>query len=86
VQDGIDEAALARIRGARAQAREVAWAQAAETGRLTSSTVGGFTISGLVLDMDATLVVCHSDKECAAKTWSNVRVPSADVLLMPTSA
>ena len=40
--DGIDDAALARIRTARAQAREVAWAQAAETGRLTSSSVGGF--------------------------------------------
>jgi hypothetical protein len=69
VLDGIDDAALARIRAARAQAREVAWAQAAETGRLASSSVGGFTIAGLVLDMDATLVVCHCDKECASKTW-----------------
>jgi hypothetical protein len=69
VLDGIDDAALARIRVARARAREVAWAQAAETGRLASSTVGGFTMPGLVLDMDATLVVCHSDKECASKTW-----------------
>jgi hypothetical protein len=69
VLDGIDEAALARIRTARAQAREVAWAQAAETGRLPCSVVGGFTIAGFVLDIDATLVVCHSDKECASKTW-----------------
>jgi hypothetical protein len=69
VLDGIDTAALARIRAARAQAREVAWAQAAETGRLVSSTVGGFTIPGFVLDIDATLVVCHSEKECAASTW-----------------
>jgi Transposase DDE domain group 1 len=69
VLDGIDAPALARIRGARARAREVAWAQAAETGRLLSSTVGGFTIPGFVLDMDATIVVCHSEKESAAKTW-----------------
>jgi Transposase DDE domain group 1 len=66
---GLDDAALARLRTARAQAREVAWAQAAETDRLPSSTVAGHTIAGLVLDLDATLVVCHSDKEQAAKTW-----------------
>jgi hypothetical protein len=46
VLNGIDAQALARIRAARAQAREVAWAQAAETGRLPCSTVGGFTIPG----------------------------------------
>jgi hypothetical protein len=69
VLDGIDDAVLARIRVARARAREVAWAQAAETGRLACSTVGGFTIPGLVLDLDATIVVCHSEKESAAKTW-----------------
>jgi hypothetical protein len=31
--------------------------------------VAGHLIPGLVLDVDATLVVCHSDKEQAAKTW-----------------
>jgi Transposase DDE domain group 1 len=69
ILDGIDTAALDRIRAARAQARELALAQAAETGRQRSSTVGGFTIPGLVLDIDATIVVCHSDKEFATKTW-----------------
>jgi hypothetical protein len=69
VLDGIDDAALARIRTARAQAREVAWAQAAETGRLPCSMVGGFAVPGLVLDIDATIVICHSDKDLAAKTW-----------------
>jgi hypothetical protein len=69
ILDSIDTAALDRIRSARAQARELAWAQAAETGRLPASTVGGFTIPGFVLDIDATIVVCHSDKESAAKTW-----------------
>jgi hypothetical protein len=60
VLDDIDDTALARVRAARARAREVAWVQAAETGRLPSSTVGGFTIPGFVLDIDATIVVCHS--------------------------
>jgi hypothetical protein len=69
VLNGVDDAALARIRAARARAREVAWAQAAETGRLRSSTVGGFVIPGLVLDMDATIVLCHSEKESATRTW-----------------
>ena len=69
VLDAIDGAVLDRIRAARARARELAWAQAAETDRLLSSTVGGFTIGGLVLDIDATIVVCHSDKEAATRTW-----------------
>jgi hypothetical protein len=69
VLDGIDDAALARIRTARARAREVAWAQAGETGRLACSMVGGFTIPGFVLDIDATIVICHSEKESTAKTW-----------------
>jgi hypothetical protein len=63
VLDDIDDTILARIRTARAQAREVAWGAAAETGRLTSSTVGGFTIPGFVLDIDAMIVVCPSEKE-----------------------
>jgi hypothetical protein len=46
----------------------MAWAQAAETDRLPSSTVAGFAIPGLVLDLDATLLLCHSEKEHAAKT------------------
>jgi nucleotide-binding universal stress UspA family protein len=69
VLDALDEAALAQLRAARARARELAWAQAAETDRFASSMVGGFTIPGFVLDLDATIVVCHSEKEQAAKTW-----------------
>ena len=49
----LDDEALSRLRNARAQAREMAWAQAAETDRLPSSTVAGFAIPGLVLDLDA---------------------------------
>jgi hypothetical protein len=69
VLDSIDTAALNRLRAARARARELAWAQAAESGRQFCSSVGGYTIPGLVLDIDATIVICHSDKESAAKTW-----------------
>ena len=70
VLDGIDEAALVRLRQARAAAREVAWAQLAETRRrVPASTVLGRTLPGLVLDLDATIVLCHSEKEAADKTW-----------------
>jgi hypothetical protein len=69
VLDAIDATALARIHEARTRSRELTWAQAAETGQLPSSTVAGFTIPGFVLDIDATIVICHSEKESAAKTW-----------------
>ncbi|HEX6969950.1 MAG TPA: IS1380 family transposase [Micromonosporaceae bacterium] len=69
VLNALDDQALDRIRAARAHARELAWAQAAETGRWLSSTVDGHAVAGLVLDIDATIVICHSDKQSAAKTW-----------------
>jgi hypothetical protein len=69
VLDALDASVVDRVRAARARARELAWAQAAETGRMPSSTVGGFTIPGFVLDIDATIVICHSDKESATRTW-----------------
>jgi hypothetical protein len=65
----LDDDAVARLRTARARAREVAWAQAAETGRWMASSVAGHTVPGIVLDVDATIVICHSDKQSAAKTW-----------------
>jgi hypothetical protein len=69
---GIDEAGLARLRAARAAAREVAWAQAAEaSGGLPVSSVAGQPIEGLVLDIDASIVVCHSEKQQAAATWKH---------------
>jgi hypothetical protein len=55
VLDGIDTAALASIPLARARAREIACAQAAETRRVPSSMVGGFVILGFVLDIDRSL-------------------------------
>jgi hypothetical protein len=69
---GIDDGALALMRAARAVAREVAWAQAAETsGGLPASSVAGRPIEGLVLDIDASIVICHSEKESAAATWKH---------------
>ncbi|MEV0530631.1 transposase [Kitasatospora sp. NPDC050463] len=67
---GIDTAALNALRAARARAREVAWLQAGETGRtMPPSHAGGRELPGLVLDIDATLVTCHSEKEQAAATY-----------------
>ncbi|WP_431683691.1 IS1380 family transposase [Kitasatospora sp. KL5] len=67
---GIDAAALNALRAARARAREVAWLQAGETGRpIPASHAGGRELPGLVLDIDATLVTCHSEKEQAAATY-----------------
>ncbi|MFB7575727.1 IS1380 family transposase [Streptomyces sp. NPDC056165] len=66
----IDEGGLARLRTARAQAREVAWLQAAESGGgIPAARAGGRALPGLVLDIDATLVACHSEKEQAAATY-----------------
>jgi hypothetical protein len=66
----VDDAALGRLRRARSAARELAWAQAIETrGALPVSTAAGRTVPGLVLDLDASIVLCHSDKQGASPTW-----------------
>ncbi|SFY45585.1 Transposase DDE domain-containing protein [Streptomyces atratus] len=66
----IDGAVLASLRAARASAREVAWMQAAETGQgIPAVQAGGRELPGLVLDLDATLITCHSEKEAAAPTY-----------------
>ncbi|MGW3202559.1 IS1380 family transposase [Streptomyces sp. NPDC001118] len=69
---GIDPAALGALRAARAAARETAWQQAVETrGGIPASHAGGRELPGLVLDIDATLVTCHSEKENAAPTYKH---------------
>lgn len=69
VLDSLDTAALARLWQARAAAREVASAQTCETrGWLPASVAADREVPGLVLDMDATLVICHSEKESATRT------------------
>jgi Transposase DDE domain group 1 len=66
----LDEDALSRLRHARAQARELAWAQRIETRTtLPASTAAGQPIPGLTLDLDASVVICHSEKESATPTY-----------------
>jgi hypothetical protein len=69
----LDAPQLAGVAAARAAAREVAWAQRAEvTGTaVPAATAGGVALPGLVLDVDATVVVCHSEKESAAATFKH---------------
>lgn len=59
VLEKIDEARLARVRSARAAARERAWAAGA----------GPDLTQDLMIDFDATVVVAHSEKQQAAPTW-----------------
>jgi hypothetical protein len=54
--EAVDDAALARIKAARAKARAAAWAAGADPGFY-------------VIDIDATLVGSHSEKEQAAPTY-----------------
>lgn len=54
--EAVEETALARIKTARAEARATAWAAGADPGFY-------------VIDIDATLVGSHSDKEHAAPTY-----------------
>jgi hypothetical protein len=69
--DRLDDRLLGSVAAARARAREVVWAQHAETdGRaFPASRVAGRDLGQtLVIDLDATIVVCHSEKEQAAPT------------------
>ena len=66
----MDSAVLGRLRAARARARELAWAQRIEArGGLPAATAAGRPVPGLVLDLDASIVLCHSEKEAATPTW-----------------
>ena len=59
VLDRIDAGHLDAVRGARAAAREAAWAAGA----------GPDLSEELCLDFDATITIAHSEKENAAATW-----------------
>jgi hypothetical protein len=79
--EALDDAALAAIAAARAWAREVAWAQRAEaTGAAfgRSRVAGTAGVEALVIDLDAHIVVCHSEKQLAAPTFkTHLRLPPA---------
>jgi Transposase DDE domain group 1 len=67
VLDAVDDDVLGRVRDARAAARERAWLLRAQAGHdIPASCAGGRDLPGLVLDVDATLVECHSEKQSAA--------------------
>jgi hypothetical protein len=72
--EALDQAALAAVAAARARAREVAWAQRAETtgAAFARSRVAGTAgVQALVIDLDAHIVVCHSEKQQAAPTFKH---------------
>lgn len=76
VLNRLDEAAVGRVAAARAAAREVAWAQHAEVrGRafpLARAAGRAITRGGrgvLVIDLDATIVLAHSEKDQARATF-----------------
>lgn len=57
--DRVDDDHLTRLQTVRAAARERAWAAGA----------GPDVAHGLVIDIDATVTLAHSEKDNAAKTW-----------------
>ncbi len=72
VLDAVDADMLAALKQARAAARERAWLLRGEAGReLPSVICGGRAQPGLVIDIDATLVTCHSEKEGTAAIYKH---------------
>jgi hypothetical protein len=71
--DAIGEVELGRIAAARAGAREVVWAQRAQTrgAAYPPARAAGIDLPGLVFDVDASLVDCHSDKQGTAPTFKH---------------
>ena len=66
--DELDGPALRKVAGARAAVRAQVWSQLPV---LPGSGCAGGTIDGVVvLDVDATLVLAHSEKEGADKTYN----------------
>jgi hypothetical protein len=61
VLDGIGAAGLDSLKQARAVARERAWLLRSEAGRpVPTLTCAGIVVPGLVIDLDGSLVTCHS--------------------------
>ena len=72
VLDSVDASALVELKRARAAARERAWLLRGEAGQdLPAVVCGGRVQPGLVIDIDATLVLCHSEKEGTAATYKH---------------
>jgi Transposase DDE domain group 1 len=70
VLDLATDRTLARIAQARARIRGHVWAQIEAAGGFPWLDVAGKVLAGwLVIDLDATLVTAHSDKQGASATW-----------------
>jgi hypothetical protein len=71
VLERLDTAQLGAVARARAATREVVWAQRAELSGepFPPARAAGRVLPGLVIDLDASIVVCHSEKEHAAPTF-----------------
>jgi hypothetical protein len=69
--DRLGVAELDQVASARAAARELVWAQRAETtgAAVPAASAGGSQLPGLVIDIDASIVLAHSEKEQAAPTF-----------------
>jgi hypothetical protein len=67
----LDGTGLVAVARARAASREVVWAQRAELSGepFPPAKAAGRVLPGLVIDLDASVVVCHSEKEQAAPTF-----------------
>lgn len=72
VLDSVDDTVLAALKRARAEARERAWLLRGEAGRpVPTVRCGGVEVPGLVIDFDASLVTCHSEKQNTAPTFKH---------------
>src|SRR2546421_11514395 len=65
----VDGAALTRLRHARAQAGELAWAQAAEARvGVPGAAAAGVPVPGDELDLAASPLICHAGKQAPTRT------------------
>jgi hypothetical protein len=67
----VDDTLLGQLKTARAVARERAWLLLGEAGELPTVRCAGTVVPGLVIDVDATLVTCHSEKQGTAPTFKH---------------
>ncbi|WP_397540895.1 transposase [Salinispora mooreana] len=66
----LDESLLAGVTGRPCPSPRNRRARHAEVrGDLPHPMVAGRQVEGLILDIDATIVICHSEKESATRTW-----------------
>jgi len=72
VLDSVDESLLDQVKLARAATRDRAWWLRGEAGRgVLAVRCAGTVVPGLVIDLDATLVTCHSEKQGSAPTYKH---------------